>query len=107
MLVRKSPNRITMEWNTSKRKGKVFFDHNQNARGKTVASILSVRPTRSATVSMPVDWKHLHSVIPTNFTILDAPDIVKKSSHLWNDVLRKKQDISNILENISEAITLT
>ena len=61
--------KITMDWNTTKRIGKVFFDHNQNAMGKTIASIFSARPTNSATISMPVRWKDLSSIFPTDFTI--------------------------------------
>lgn len=43
-----------MEQNAVKRKGKVFFDYNQNSRAKTIATVYSVRPTMSATASMPV-----------------------------------------------------
>ncbi|MFW9880146.1 MAG: hypothetical protein ACFFG0_44290, partial [Candidatus Thorarchaeota archaeon] len=32
----------------------VLFSKNQNSRGKTIASVYSLRPTPSATVSMPV-----------------------------------------------------
>nr|MDQ3976997.1 ATP-dependent DNA ligase [Thermoproteota archaeon] len=39
MLSRRNPGKITMEWNSSNRKGKVFFDYNQNSKGKTLASI--------------------------------------------------------------------
>jgi len=49
ILMSKFPNKITTEWSTSKRKGKVFFNHNQISRGKTIASVWSVRPTHSAT----------------------------------------------------------
>jgi bifunctional non-homologous end joining protein LigD len=66
LLLRRYPEKITMEWDTTKRKGKVFFDHNQNARGKTIASVFSARPTESATVSMPVRWDNLSSVLPTD-----------------------------------------
>src|ERR671920_75100 len=45
MLNRRNPGKITMDWNSTNRKGKVFFDYNQNAKGKTLASIFSVRPT--------------------------------------------------------------
>ena len=56
-----------------KRAGKVFFDHNQNARGKTLASIYSPRPSPQAAVSMPVRWEDLtDELYPTDFTILDA-----------------------------------
>ena len=59
ILLRRYPEKITMDWDTTKRKGKVFFDHNQNARGKTIASIFSARPTESATVSVPIKWDDL------------------------------------------------
>src|SRR5918996_895859 len=36
ILLKRYPEKITVEWDTTKRKGKVFFDHNQNARGKTI-----------------------------------------------------------------------
>ena len=105
ILKRKYPQKITMEWGTAKRKGKVFFDHNQNARGKTIASIFSARPTYSATVSMPLKWKDLSSILPTDFTILTVPDIVNRSINPWDNILEKKLDLSKILEVISEAFS--
>ena len=66
-----------MEWNTIKRKGKVFFDYNQNSRGKTIASVYSVRPTLSATVSMPVSWNKLDDIHPTDFTLKTVPDLTR------------------------------
>jgi bifunctional non-homologous end joining protein LigD len=94
-----------MDWDTTKRKGKVFFDHNQNARGKTIASIFSARPTESATVSVPIKWNDLSRVPPTDYTILNVPDIFgKKSANPWDNVLEKKQDLNKILKNISQLI---
>ena len=92
-----------MEWDTTKRKGKVFFDHNQNARGKTIASVFSARPTESATVSMPIRWDNLSRVLPTDYTILNVPYILnKKSVNPWDSMLERKQDLNKILENISQ-----
>jgi bifunctional non-homologous end joining protein LigD len=103
ILLRSHPEKITMEWDTTKRSGKVFFDHNQNARGKTIASVFSARPTESATVSMPITWNDLSSVFPTDYTILNVPDILnKKSVNLWDYMLEKKQDLNRILENVSQ-----
>jgi bifunctional non-homologous end joining protein LigD len=103
ILLRRYPEKITMEWDTTKRKGKVFFDHNQNARGKTIASVFSARPTESATVSMPIKWNDLSSVFPTDYTILNVPDMLdKKLADPWDSVLEKKQDLNKILENIAE-----
>ncbi|MFL6441406.1 MAG: DNA ligase D [Nitrososphaeraceae archaeon] len=102
MLTARYPKKVTMDWLTTKRVGKVFFDHNQNAMGKTIASIFSVRPVSSATVSMPVAWENLSSVLPTDFTILNANDFVKKLGGSWSGILQQKQDILKLLEDISE-----
>jgi bifunctional non-homologous end joining protein LigD len=102
MLVKKYPTKITMDWDTTKRQGKVFFDHNQNAKGKTIASIFSARPTLSASVSMPIWWKQLSSITPPDFSILNVPEVVKKVGDPWKNILQEKQDINKILENVKE-----
>src|ERR687897_94093 len=101
ILLKRHPEKITMEWETRKRKGRVFFDHNQNARGKTIASIFSARPTESATVSIPIQWKDLQSILPTDYTILNVPDILRRSPNPWRNVLERKQDLNKILKDIS------
>jgi bifunctional non-homologous end joining protein LigD len=68
--------------------------------GKTIASIFSARPTSSATVSMPVAWKELSTILPTDFNILNANDFVKKSGDSWSGILQQKQDIVKLLEGI-------
>src|SRR5918999_5992199 len=91
ILLRRYPEKITIDWDTTKRTGKVFFDHNQNVRGKTIASIFSPRPTDLATVSFPIKWEDLANVIPTDFTIFNVPDIMKKRiSHQWINIMKKK-----------------
>jgi bifunctional non-homologous end joining protein LigD len=102
ILSARHPQKITMDWNTNKRIGKVFFDHNQNAMGKTIASVFSARPTTSAAISMPVKWNDLSSIFPTDFTILNAFEIVKKSGDAWKEIIQKKQDINKILEGVSK-----
>jgi len=101
MLRLKNPDKITMEWNSSDRKGKVFFDYNQNARGKTLASIFSVRPTVSATISMPVKWRQLSGIQPTDFTLVNVPDILSANGDAWSDIYQKKQDLLKIIQEIS------
>nr|MBA3750661.1 DNA ligase D [Nitrosopumilus sp.] len=41
ILIKHLPGKITTEWNTANRNGKIFFDFNQNARGKTIACVFS------------------------------------------------------------------
>jgi bifunctional non-homologous end joining protein LigD len=102
MLMSRFPKKITMEWKTAKRTGKVFFDYNQNSRGKTIASVYSVRPTTSATVSMPVCWEELDSVVPKDFTLFTVPDIVRRKRDPWKAVLENKQDMNYILSSIQK-----
>jgi bifunctional non-homologous end joining protein LigD len=96
-LLRAHPRDITMEWTVTRRAGKVFFDHNQNVRGKTLASVYSPRPSPQAAVSMPVPWDKLKDVYPTDYTILTAPDHLATTGDLWHDILDRKHDLSELL----------
>jgi bifunctional non-homologous end joining protein LigD len=87
-----------MEWAVEKRKGKVFFDHNQNVRGKTLASVYSPRPLPEAAVSMPLRWDELGDVYPADFTILSAPDLIAGRGDLWAGILDAKHDLQRLLD---------
>jgi bifunctional non-homologous end joining protein LigD len=91
------PRDITMQWVVEKRTGKIFFDHNQNTRGKTLASIYSPRPSPQAAVSMPVRWEELRDIYPPDFTILTAPERLKTTGDLWADILEEKHDLGGLL----------
>lgn len=65
------PEGTTMEWEITKRAGKVFLDYAMVSEGRNIASVYSVRPTPSATVGMPVRWDELEQdVTPEDFTIV-------------------------------------
>jgi bifunctional non-homologous end joining protein LigD len=101
ILSQRNPGKISMDWNTSDRKGKVFFDYNQNAKGKTLASIFSVRPTLSATVSMPIEWRELADVHPADFTLTNVQGILSKGSNAWGNIYQKKQDLLKMMQQTS------
>jgi len=104
-MSRRYPNKITMEWDTSKRNGKVFFDYNQNSKGKTIASIFSARPVESAAVSFPVTWEDLLDVDPTDFMLLNVPDILESNTHNpWSNLMENKQNLNEILEKASHVL---
>ncbi|MBI2908507.1 MAG: DNA ligase D [Chloroflexi bacterium] len=97
-LLQRHPQDITMEWTVEKRTGKVFFDHNQNVRGRTLASLYSPRPTPLATVSMPLRWDELGRTYPTDFTILNAPRRLAATGDLWAGILNARGDLSSLLK---------
>jgi bifunctional non-homologous end joining protein LigD len=71
----RAPTLATSKWWKEERHG-VFLDYNQNAKDRTVASAYSVRPTRDARVSMPLDWDEMADVEPADFTLATVPAIV-------------------------------
>src|SRR3989441_8910350 len=59
-LARHHPKLITAEYSMARRpRGHVLVDYNQNAWGRTLASVYSVRPTPRAAVSTPVTWREV------------------------------------------------
>src|SRR5205823_15036889 len=71
-VLRQHPQETTMEWSVEKRRGRVFLDHNQNTRGKTLATPYSPRALPRAPVSMPFGWEELGTFCPTEFTLRTA-----------------------------------
>ncbi|HXW12013.1 MAG TPA: hypothetical protein VD694_04565, partial [Nitrososphaeraceae archaeon] len=76
--------------------------YNQNSRGKTIASAYSLRPNLSATVSMPVRWSNLDSILPTDFTIENVPRLMAKKTDVWEGVITEKQNIGQIIARARE-----
>jgi bifunctional non-homologous end joining protein LigD len=93
-VLNQHPRELTMEWAVARRRGKVFLDHNQNTRGKTLASVYSPRALPGAPVSMPLEWSELGRVYPTDFTIATAYDRLRSVGDLWRDILAAKTDLA-------------
>jgi bifunctional non-homologous end joining protein LigD len=87
-----APKLVTAVYIVSKRpKGRVLVDYNQNAWGRTLASIYSVRPRPEATVSTPVTWPELERGVKIeDFTMKNVPARLKKVGDLWQPLLEKK-----------------
>ena len=63
------PATTTLEWEVSKRTGKVFLDVNMNREGANIAAAYSARPEPGATVSTPFRWDETEDIHPELFTI--------------------------------------
>jgi bifunctional non-homologous end joining protein LigD len=87
-----SPKTLTAIYQVSKRpKGRVLVDYNQNAWGRTLASIYSIRPRPMATVSTPVTWKELErGLTMEDFRIDNVPARVRRLGDLWKPLLEQK-----------------
>jgi bifunctional non-homologous end joining protein LigD len=89
------PDILTAEYKVAKRPDKrVLVDYNQNAWGRTLASVYSVRPKPRATVSAPVTWREIEQGIETeDFRLDNMPERVARVGDLFKPVLDPKNRI--------------
>jgi bifunctional non-homologous end joining protein LigD len=83
---------LTAEYRVAKRpKRRVLVDYNQNAWGKTLASIYSVRATEAASVSTPLEWTEVEAGCePGDFTVFNVPERVARLGDLWKPLLSSR-----------------
>lgn len=91
-LASEAPKLLTTVYTVAKRpRGRVLVDYNQNAWGRTLASIYSVRPRPQASVSTPVKWSELERGVKIeDFRIDNVPARVKRLGDLWKPLLEKR-----------------
>lgn len=83
---------LITEYRVAKRpRGRVLLDYNQNAWGRTLASVYSVRPTPFAGVSTPVTWEEIEAGCQTaDFTMLNVPERIEALGDLWAPMQAKR-----------------
>jgi bifunctional non-homologous end joining protein LigD len=86
------PQLVTAEYRVAQRPhGRVLVDYNQNAWGRTLASIYSVRPRPRAPVSTPVTWKEIEKRIQIeDFRLDNARQRFAKVGDLWKPLLQAR-----------------
>jgi bifunctional non-homologous end joining protein LigD len=86
-----APHLVTAEYRVAKRPpNRVLVDYNQNAWGRTLASVYSVRPRPGATVSAPVTWAELEGGARIeDFTLFNVPARVAAHGDLWRGLLEE------------------
>jgi bifunctional non-homologous end joining protein LigD len=91
-LASRHPKLLTAEYRVAKRPhGRVLVDYNQNAWGRTLASIYSVRPRPQAPVSTPVTWKELDKGVRIeDFRLDNVGKRIAKVGDLWKPVLQAR-----------------
>lgn len=93
----------TVERSLKKRKrGQIYVDHMQNARGKSVVAPYSVRPKAGATVSAPLEWREVKKGQLTiqDFNIENMPHRIARLGDLFEPVLSAKQNLDEAIEKV-------
>lgn len=97
------PQDATIERALSRRRrGQIYMDHMQNARGKSVVAPYSVRPKPGATVSAPLRWSEVESkkIRLEDFTIKTMLNRLARTGDLFEPVLTNRQALGEALKRL-------
>jgi bifunctional non-homologous end joining protein LigD len=99
-LEERHPGVVTTEWLKEKRRG-VFLDYHQNAAGKTIASVYSVRPKPGAPVSTPLRWEELTDDLDDRALGMAAvQERIERQGDLFAPVLETPQPLGAALREL-------
>jgi bifunctional non-homologous end joining protein LigD len=103
LVAREMPEAATVERALRKRKrGQIYVDHMQNARGKSVVAPYSVRPKPGATVSAPLQWREVErrKLTTQDFNIKNMLRRIERKGDLFKEVLSNRQTLSAAFEKL-------
>lgn len=88
----------------SRKRGQIYLDHMQNARGKSVVAPYSVRPREGATVSAPLEWKEVEGkkLTPQDFNIKNILRRLERRGDLFRPVLDNRQMLDDALAKLKD-----
>jgi bifunctional non-homologous end joining protein LigD len=100
LVADRHPRVATVERALNARGRRVYVDYLQNARGKSLAAVYSVRATRDAGVSTPLRWGELDSRLDRHdFTLRTVPARVHRTGDLWAGLRQSSgADLAGALE---------
>jgi bifunctional non-homologous end joining protein LigD len=100
LVVRENSSVATVERSLKKRQhARIYIDHMQNARGKSVVAPYSVRPRPGAPVSAPLSWDEVkrRKIRPQDFNIKNISARLARTGDLFKPVLASKQTLDEAL----------
>ena len=91
-LAGRHPALMTSAYKVAKRpEGRVLIDYNQNAWGRTLASVYSVRPHPRACVSTPLTWEEVDKGVEIeDFRLDNVRTRFAKLGDLWKPLVQKR-----------------
>jgi len=95
-----APKQTTLEFRKAKRHG-VYIDYLQNIKGKTLASVYSLRARPHAPVSAPITWEEIKRGFKIeDFTINNMAERIKRNGDTFAPALTIKQNLGPALKKI-------
>jgi bifunctional non-homologous end joining protein LigD len=100
-LVRARPDLVTTRTQVASRGPRVYLDHNQNGRGRSIASVYSVRPRPGAPVATPLRWDEVRPGLdPRDMTMGVVATRVEREGDLAEGLLTDLQDLADAVARL-------
>jgi bifunctional non-homologous end joining protein LigD len=111
LLVRRHPDKYTLEQRKKERGGRIFLDMMRNAYGATAVAPYAVRARPTAPVATPVEWHEVEEgASPRDWTIQSIPNRLAQKKDPWADLMRharsitsRREDLDNLLDQVEPA----
>jgi len=106
LVAAENPKLTTFERTVSKRpKGHILIDALQNASGKPLACVYSVRAEPKAPVSTPLAPEELtKKITPDTFTLTNFDERIEDVGDLWKDFWKKRQTLDRALDLLGKKL---
>lgn len=95
------PDLVSLDRMPKDRQNRVYVDFLQNARGKTMSSVYSMRPKPGAPVATPLHWDELDNIqSAAQFNITNIFQRLDKVGDLWKGLFKKTFDLKGAIEGL-------
>lgn len=102
LIAKASPDRFVATMSKKARHGKIFIDYLRNGQGATAVLPYSARARPGLPVAMPIAWKDVRAVDPSDFTIATVPDVIaRRRRDPWEDLLGTRQTLPRQLVSLN------
>jgi len=96
ILVRRHPEKFTLEQRKKDRKGRVYLDTYRNAYGATSVAPYAVRARPEAPIATPIDWEEVESgVHPRDWTIKNIFKRLGQKEDPWQEMIGVEQSLES------------
>lgn len=97
------PDLVTTETRVADRGPRVYLDANQNGRGRSVASVYSIRPLPGAPVATPLEWDEVQPTLdPRDFPPAAVAARIAERGDLFAPTLSDLQELAPAVGRLAE-----